>query len=104
MSRFQLLADSDSGTGHEDLQNLSEKERLNLRERRNDEVEAIQAIYGDDVSVDYDDENGEIDARDRLPYQVIVNFNANSIMLVDARPSTDPPHCSFTSFVFHRAP
>jgi hypothetical protein len=72
MSRFQLLADSDSGTGLENLQNLSENERLILRERRNDEVEAIQAIYGDDVSINYDDENGGIEAWLRLfPFKLL---------------------------------
>lgn len=63
MSRFRLLADSDSEhsvNGDKEARKLTDSERSALRERRNDELEAIQAIYGDDVSVHNDDEDGGV--------------------------------------------
>jgi len=74
MSRFRKLAvDSDSETGpsagDDDGASVSPT-ALELRERRNDEVAAIQAIVDDDVTVQDDDDSDEV----HLTFRVVVGL------------------------------
>lgn len=50
MSRFQALADDLSESEHSETITVSGIDLINLRERRQDEIEAVRAIYDDDAA------------------------------------------------------